>query len=248
MDPSPRNVDLMSTKDEQLKISLCYTDLPILVAHMSQTSLWWCTQSYLQWIPLQLPLVTAFLSSGIKLDASGYLLVPISLVFRYGTHHKMALNMHTNSSTHPPGCLISPNFPNLQMYLFYLSISYIPLLTINSPKMILSRAKNLQLRDPGGLKYTQSSELLCRHTVLPRCTQCAINFTGNLLAGRSVQPERFDHVPHDIACMVLWVVLIIKLLLMQSDSNHRCCCSCRGYRDLQIGCIFIHKLACAHIQ
>ena len=63
---------------------------------MPQTLLWWCTQSYLQWGHLQFPLVTAFLSSSMSIDASGYLLVPISLVFRYDTVHKMTLNMHTN--------------------------------------------------------------------------------------------------------------------------------------------------------
>jgi len=62
---------------------------------MPQTLLWWCTQSYLQWGHLQLPLVTAFLYSGIRLDASGYLLIPISFVLRYGTLHKMSLKTCT---------------------------------------------------------------------------------------------------------------------------------------------------------
>ena len=75
------------------------------VVQMPQTLFYWCTHCYIQWGHLQLPLVTAFLSASTRLDASGYLLTPISLVFRYCTLHKMSLNMHTNSSTRPLGCL-----------------------------------------------------------------------------------------------------------------------------------------------
>ena len=34
------------------------------------------------------------------------------------------------------------------------------------------------------------------------------------------EPGRFDHVPHDVACVVLCVVLIIELLPTQSDSKY----------------------------
>ena len=55
-----------------------------------------------------------------RLDASGYLLVPISFVFRYGTLHKMNLNMHTDSSTRPLVCLFPLNFPSLLIIFTYL--------------------------------------------------------------------------------------------------------------------------------
>jgi len=55
------------------------------------------------------------------MHASGYLLIPISLVLHYGTLHKMSLkNMHTNSLTHPLGCLFPLNFPYSQIYFIYL--------------------------------------------------------------------------------------------------------------------------------
>ena len=34
------------------------------------------------------------------------------------------------------------------------------------------------------------------------------------------EPGRFDHVPRDVQCVVLCMVLIIELLLMHSDSNY----------------------------
>ena len=51
-------------------------------------------------------------------------------------------------------------------------------------------------------------------------------------------PGRFDHVPRDVACMVLCVVLIIKLLPTQSDLSNAQHCKMPDHCcwDLRIGC------------
>ena len=50
----------------------------------------------------------------------------------------------------------------------------------------------------------------CRTSLVPRLLH---RKTGR-------EPGRFDHVPRDVACVVLCVVLIIELLPTQSDSKH----------------------------
>ena len=66
------------------------------------------------------------------------------------------------------------------------------------------------------------------------------------------EPGRFHHVPRDVACVVLCVVLIIELLPTQSDSKYSpalyCCSWSSGpvdvAGDLQIDCFTVYELAC----
>ena len=66
------------------------------------------------------------------------------------------------------------------------------------------------------------------------------------------EPGRFHHVPRDVACVVLCVVLIIELLPTQSDSKYcpalyRCGWSSGPVDvagDLQIDCFTVYELAC----
>ena len=66
------------------------------------------------------------------------------------------------------------------------------------------------------------------------------------------EPGRFYHVPRDVVCVVLCVVLIIELLPTQSDSKYcpalyRCGWSSVPVDvagDLQIDCFTVYELVC----